>query len=342
LSKSFAWGIVGTGAIARQFVADLQFVPDARAAVVCSRGKDTAVAFQQALGVERASIDLEALCNDPEVDALYIATPNSLHAEQAGLAIAHGKPVLVEKPLATSASDARSIEAAAAARGSFAMEAMWTRFLPAVRQVRALVEEGRIGRIREIRAELSYFHPETEASRLFRPDLGGGAALDLGVYPLSLALHLLGRPARVGGRRQMSRLGVDLRTEFHLVFDRAEAFLSCGFDREGQNQFVITGTDGVLVLDAPFLKAQRIIRCTHRAYRLMAATGSGLGHRATARLARTLRLPGLSVSRFDFPGNGLQFEAAAVMEAVRGGATQSEIMPLAHSVAVLEAIEAVA
>ena len=119
---------------------------------------------------------------------------------------------------------------------------MWTRFLPAVRAAKRLVQDGAIGEIRKIKAELSYRRNEDAESRFFRPDLGGGAALDLGVYPVSLALHFLGRPSTVSGRTVASKSGVDMRSEFSLGFvGGAEAELACGFDRDGGNQFVIEG-----------------------------------------------------------------------------------------------------
>lgn len=340
MSKAFAWGIVGTGGIASQFAADLSFLPDARLVGVCSRDTQKAKAFQSAFGAERVYSDIEAVVSDPAIDAVYIATPNSLHAEQALRAITHRKPVLVEKPLAISAADAERVRSEAAAQQCFVMEAMWTRFLPATRAAKKLVDDGAIGRIREIRAELSYLHEETPGSRLFNPDLGGGAGLDLGVYPVSLALHFLGRPSKVSGSYRASKTGVDIRTRIDLEFEGARAHLTCGFDREGVNQFVIEGTEGALRLDAPFLKAQRLVRFTPRALGLAKAYG-GDSRGILTRIADRLPLPGRQIRHFPFRGSGLHFEASAVMEAVRRGETGSGIMPLAESVAALEIIGSV-
>jgi predicted dehydrogenase len=339
MTKPIAWGIVGTGGIARQFAADLALLPDASLIGICSRDLRKAKAFQTEFRAERPYSELDAMLVDPGIDVIYIATPNQLHAEQALRAIAAGKAVLVEKPLATSLADADRIGREAAAKNSFVMEGMWTRFLPAVRATKRLVEDGAIGDIRRIRAELSYRRSEDTESRFFRPDLGGGAALDLGVYPVSLVLHFLGSPSKVSGRTVASKSGVDMRSEFSLGFaGGAEAELACGFDRDGGNQFVIEGSEGVLVLDAPFLKAQRLVRFSPRAYAMMPKVG---GAGIFAKLARRLPLPGRHVQHFPFPGNGLQFEAAAVMEAVRRGETGMDIMPLGDSVEVLRVIEAV-
>ena len=171
ITGRFGWGIVGTGRIASQFAADLALLPEARLHAICSRSPDSAKAFQSTSGAAHVYSDIEALMRDPAIDAVYIATPNSLHAEQALLAIAHGKAVLVEKPLATTAADAERIRSAAVAAKSFVMEAMWTRFLPAIRAAKKRVDDGAIGRVKRIRADLSYFHREDAGSRLFRPGL---------------------------------------------------------------------------------------------------------------------------------------------------------------------------
>jgi predicted dehydrogenase len=339
VTRPFQWGIVGTGGIARQFASDLSHLPEASLAGICSRDIGKAKAFQSAFGAKRAYADLDTMAADPDINAIYIATPNALHAEQALQAIAHGKAVLVEKPLATSVADAERIAAAAARKKCFAMEAMWTRFLPAVRAAKELVDGGALGNIRKIDAELSYRHEEDSESRFFKPDLGGGAALDLGVYPVSLALYFLGKPQKISGSWQASKSGVDIRTAIDLEFEGgAEAHLACGFDRDGANTFAIEGSEGVLRLETPFLKAQRLARFTPKSFAMMPNdAGSGIA----AKILRRLPLPGRRIERFAFPGNGLQFEAAAVMDAVQRGAAGSEVMPLAASVEVLRIIAAV-
>ena len=334
MTRPFQWGIVGTGGIARHFAADLRHVPDARLAGICSRDIAKAEAFQQAFAAARAYADLDAMAADPDIDAVYIATPNVLHAEQALRVISHGKAVLVEKPLTTSVAEAERIASAAAERRCFVMEGMWTRFLPAVQAAKKLVDGGAIGAVRKIDAELAYRRDEGRESRFFNPELGGGAALDLGVYPLSLALHFLGKPSKLSGRWQASKSGVDMRTEFDLQFEGgAEAHLSCGFDRDGFNRFVIAGSEGALRLEAPFLKAQRFTQFSPKAFALE-PMGSGVAVKIMSRLP----FPGRRIQHLPFPGNGLQFEAAAVMAAVRDGAAGSGTMPLTDSIEVLRVI----
>lgn len=330
---AFGWGIVGTGGIARQFAADLAHAHGATIAAVQSRSQENAETFRTAVKAGSGYTDLDGLLADSAVDAVYIATPNAVHAEQALRAIAAGKAVLTEKPLALSVADAARIEEAATARGVFAMEAMWTRFLPAVQRAKARIEAGDIGSITAIRANLSYIREEVAGSRFFDPQ-GGGALFDLGIYPISLALHFLGQPKSVSGRWQAARSGVDRSAAIELHYDAAMAQLSCDFDREGENAFVIDGTTGSLRLKAPFLKAQRL---THFTGEGAASLDSGARGKF-GKLVERLPWPGQTVERHGFPGGGLQFEAIAVMEAVRQGKTDSAVMPVADSKAGLAII----
>lgn len=337
---SYSWGVVGAGAIARQFAEDVRHVPDARIGAVHVRSGRLPGGFP-ASDDARIHASLNTLLADPAIDAIYIATPNSTHAELALAAIAAGKPVLVEKPLATTSADAQRIADAAARANVFAMEAMWSRFLPAVQAAREILRSDEIGDILSIRAELAYRRDETADSRFFDPALGGGASLDLGVYPLSLALFLFGQPTAVSGVWRAAGTGVDMRAGYDLRFGDAVANLSCGFDRDGDNRFTITGTRGALVLHAPFLKAQRLtlFRGWAKDFPLLgaSATSSGLPGRILARLP----MPGRSIRSHAFPGGGLQFEIAAAIQAVRDGNGQSATMPLAGSIAVLRIIETV-
>ena len=340
-TRPFAWGIVGTGVIARQFAADLRHVDGARIGAVCSRSEKAARDFMAAIGAAGFYPTLAALLADDRIDAVYLATPNVLHAPQALEALRAGKPVLVEKPLATSSGDAARIADLAGTNRCFAMEALWTRFLPAVQAVHDMLAAGAIGEVTHIEAELAYRKQETTGDRFFDPALGGGSALDLGVYPLSLAVHLLGTPEKFSGRWWAARSGVDRRCRFELSFANATATLSCGFDRDGANSFSIFGERGAIRSEAPFLKAQRITLFERGTGGLPLVGARGPTSGLAGKLLSRLPLPGRKASHFRFPGNGLQFEAAAVMEAVRMGAAQSSVMPLRESIAVLEVIETV-
>lgn len=336
--KPFGWGIMGTGAITGLFAADLGLLPQARIAAVHSRSPEKARGFAARFGEAKAYDDEAAFLADPAIEAVYIATPNHLHAAQALKAIALGKPVLIEKPIALASADVEVIAQAAGERGVFAMEALWSRFLPAVRRAREQIIAGRIGAVRRIRADLSYLHPEEPGSRFFDPALGGGAAFDLGVYPLSLALHLLGEPQAVSGSWIAAGTGVDRRSNFRLEYPTAAAELSCGFDRNGTNRLLVEGECGGLVFEAPFLKAQRLSWYAD-AGRALAAYERGTG--SVTRLLDRLPRSGRISENVAFAGSGLQFQAEAAMAAIRAGKGACTEMPLGESAAVLRIIEAV-
>lgn len=334
----FGWGIMGTGTIAGLFANDLGLLPQARIAAVHSRSLDKAQGFAGRFGEATAYDDEAAFLADSAIEAVYIATPNHLHATQALKAIAAGKPVLIEKPIALASADVERIAQAAAERGIFAMEALWSRFLPAVRRAREQIAAGRIGAIKRIRADLSYLHPEEPGSRFFDPALGGGAAFDLGVYPLSLVLDLLGDPRAVSGSWLAAGTGVDRRSLFRLEYPAAVAELSCGLDRDGANRLLVEGECGGLILEAPFLKAQRLSWYAD-ARRALAAYERGTG--GIARLLDRLPQSGRISENVAFPGNGLQFQAEAAIAAIRAGESACAEMPLGDSAAVLRIIETV-
>lgn len=258
IGGDFRWGIWGTDMIASSFAADIAASAGMRVVAVCSHTTQTAQAFCRHIGINKAFGNPHAFLADPEIDAVYIASPNMLHVEQALDAIMAGKACLIEKPLSLDPEGARQIETASKARNIFAMEAMWTRFLPAAQAVKHAIDASRIGTVTHIEADLSYSRAYDPESRFFSPALGGGAAFDLGVYPLSLALYFLGLPEKVDGHCQRAASGVDLRSEFNLGWPSATAWISCGFDRDGENRMLIEGTDGAILIHPPFLKAQRL------------------------------------------------------------------------------------
>ncbi|PJF45754.1 MAG: dehydrogenase, partial [Candidatus Thermofonsia Clade 3 bacterium] len=152
------------------------------------------------------------------VDAIYVATPHSLHHANTLLALQHGKHVLCEKPFAINAAQAQEMVDAARSAGLFLMEAMWTRFLPIMVETRRLIAEGAIGKVQMIQADFGFRASFNPASRLFDPALGGGALLDVGVYPISLASMLLGRPDRIAAVATLGATGIDENTGVLLGF----------------------------------------------------------------------------------------------------------------------------
>ncbi|WP_428425653.1 Gfo/Idh/MocA family protein [Pararhizobium sp.] len=336
------WAVLGTGSIATTFAEDIQLTDNAALVAVFSRTLEAATLFSGRFGGLRILPDIDALAADPLIDAVYLATPNTAHFDQARTLLRAGKPVLIEKPLVTTASEANALADLAAEKQTFAMEGLWTVFLPAIDHVRQLLADKTIGAITGIRAELAYIKTFDGDSRFFSAALGGGALLDLGVYPIALTLALFGSPQTVTGRWSAAPTGVDMSADVTLGYDRFQARLSVGFDRTGNNRFIIDGETGSLVIDAPFLKASKIILTRNRiVHHLAVPSGTGRLSRATGKIVGRLPLPGLTVYRHGFPGDGLQFEIAAASRAILEGQHQQSQMPLSASVEALGIIETI-
>lgn len=340
--RTVAWAVLGTGTIAATFAQDIGLADHARLAAVCSRTPEAAHAFSQRFGGLRIIPDIDALAGDPEIGAVYIATPNTAHFDAARTLLSAGKPVLIEKPMVMTAAQARQIATLAAEKQTFAMEALWTVFLPAVDHVRRLLAENAIGAITSIRAELAYARPFDSDSRFFSKSLGGGSLLDLGTYPIALTLALFGTPRSVAGRWRAAPTGVDMAADIQLGYAGFNVQISCGFDRDGSNRFVIEGETGSIVIDAPFLRASRVFVIRNRLTgRLATPSGSSRFSRLVGKVATKLPLPGLTVHNHAFAGNGLQFEIEAASKAVLRGERESRTMPLEASIAAIGIIETV-
>ncbi len=249
---SIRWGILGAGGIADTFVNDLAAAGIAVAAVG-SRDADKAKRFAEDHGITTAHGSYDDLVADPEVDAVYVATPHVFHEQNALLAIRAGKHVLVEKPFTVSADEAGRVLAAAREAGVVALEAMWTRYLPQQARLREVVRSGVIGEPRLLTASHMQSLPTDPQHRLNDPALGGGALLDLGVYPVSFALDLLGPVEAVAATAVLSDQGVDRRTGITLRHaNGATSNLFCALDTAGRNDAVLHGSAGRIEIDHTF------------------------------------------------------------------------------------------
>ena len=334
-TKQFGWGIIGTGRIARDFASDLKFACGGNLVAVLSRDQKSADEFCKDAGSGAAFSDMDRFLADPALDIVYVASPNAMHLPQTLRAIAAGKAVLVEKPLALSEAEVDVIARAVACNNVFVMEAMWIRFLPGIVALKKLIDDGAIGEVRSITGTLSYKNAYDPMSRLFNKAIGGGASLDLGVYLLSLTMMLMGEPLRISGSWKGTPSGVDMSANYQLHYANATAELSCGLDETRHNGFDIVGTKGHIRISDPFIKARRIEVATGALPRKLILTFSyGLG----AKLLTKLPIPGRQLLRFDDQGHGLWHQAVAVMDALRAGKTGVETMPVSDSAAVLRAI----
>ena len=308
------WGILGAGGIATKFSEDLGLLPDHDVVAVGTRTAGSADAFARRFGVAHVHPSYADLVADPDVDAVYVATPHPMHLDAAMLAIEAGKAVLVEKPFAMDAVEARSLVEAASARGTFLMEAMWTRFLPHVVAVRDVIASGRLGEIVLVTAEHGQWFEKDPAFRLFAPELGGGALLDLGIYPVSFASMVLGTPDHVTAVSDPAFTGVDAQTSMVLQYaGGAHAVLTTTLRSFTSNNAAINGTDGRIEIDGTFYAPSSFTVVTRDGGR----------------------------ERVEIPtvGNGLRFEAAEVGRCLREGLTESPYLTLDETVAIMTTMD---
>ncbi|KRB78055.1 oxidoreductase [Nocardioides sp. Root190] len=211
-SGDIGWGILATGKIARTFAADLAVTPGARLAAVGSRTPEGARAFAEAYGEDRtrAHASYADLLADPDVDVVYIATPHALHLDGARAAFEAGKHVLCEKPLTLRAGDAEEMVRLAGVHDRFLMEAMWMACHPVIRELREVLGAGRFGTPRHVQAELGFRVDAPQSDRMFAPELGGGALLDMGIYPLTFAHLVLGEAEALTAQAVLAPTGIDL------------------------------------------------------------------------------------------------------------------------------------
>ncbi len=242
------WGIIGTGRIARSFAEALRGNGSVMGAVA-SRSIEKAEKFAEEFGFEKAYGSYEELANDDSIDIVYIATPMSAHHENTLLCLNSGRNVLCEKSIALNCAQAEEMFALAHEKGLFLMEAMWMKFRPSFLKVKQWVDDGRIGKVQFIKADFNNFVPYDKDDRLFKADCGGGALLDLSVYPLTFVTSLLGEPVNISSHAHIGRDGVDLSNEITLEFEGgAFAATTSGFEVQNRNNAVIAGDKGSILL----------------------------------------------------------------------------------------------
>ncbi|HMN47226.1 MAG TPA: Gfo/Idh/MocA family oxidoreductase [Povalibacter sp.] len=248
--RRIRWGILSTGRIAHQFAQDLSRVDNAELVAVAARSREAAAAFAEHHHIPHAHAGYAALIADPRVDAVYVATPHTLHFEHSAAALRAGKAVLCEKPLTTSAAECAALIDVARSTGAYLMEGMWTYFLPAVRTAQQWVAAGRIGRIRHIKADFGYpLLPYDANRREYDAALAGGCLLEMGIYPIALAwLFLQQDPASMQVVARRAPNGVE--DDVVMTFDYADcvATLATSFRAKLQNWAYIIGDEGYIAI----------------------------------------------------------------------------------------------
>jgi len=250
MTTRLRWGILATGKIAEHFTHDLRII-DAPVSAVGSRDRARAEAFARRFGVPAAHGSYEELVSDPSVDVVYVATPNTSHAEHALLALDAGKHVLVEKPFAMNAAEAQRVVDRAGELGLVVLEAMWTRWLPHMVRIRELVRSGALGTLRGLTADHGLLLSSDPSHRVQAPELGGGALLDLGIYPISFAWDLFGAPDRIASISDSTSTGVDALTSILMGFPGGgQASIQTGLDARSPVKASIVGTEARIEIDS--------------------------------------------------------------------------------------------
>ncbi len=314
--REIKWGIIGCGGIAHTFATSLQALEDGILLAGASRTAGRAQAFGEKHGVERSYSDYEALVADPDVDAVYVATTHNFHHDNVRLCLEYGKHVLCEKPMTVNAAQARELVAMADTKKLFLMEALWTRFLPSMRKLQQLLAEHVIGDVQTVYANFCLGRTFEPDHRLRNINLAGGALLDLGIYPISMADIVFGRrPASITTSAVLDpETGVDEHSYYLFEYDQGrKAVLSSSASQSAPVEALVCGTKGFIRLPH-FLGARQLhIHCTGEEPRIL-----------------------------EFPyaeGENFKYEIAHTMECIAAGKTESDIMPLSKTLEVMETMD---
>lgn len=309
------WGIIGCGNIANQFSKDLKALQEAELCAVASKTPGKAKSFAQAHEVENYYENYKALLENDQVDVVYVATTHNLHYENVLLCLNHGKHVLCEKVFTMNGKQARHLMQVAKSKNLFVMEAMWTRFLPAITKMKGLIKDGVIGEVEFLEAEFSFKCKKDPLNRLYNKNLAGGSLMDQGIYPISFASMLFGKqPSNIKSSISMADTGVDEMTNHLFDYGNGKtAVLTTSMQYYWCKRSIIAGTKGYIELPE-FLDAQEF----------------------------TVVIDGVKKKyEMPFEGTGRGHEAEEVMACIRAGKIQSDIMPLDESVAIMETLDAI-
>ncbi len=314
--KEIRWGVLGCGGIANRFATGVAAVDGSTLAAVASRTPGKAKPFAQKYGVASFFENYEDLVRRADIDAVYVSTTHNFHHECVKLALDHGKAVLCEKPFTVNARELRELVDLARRKKLFLMEGMWTRYLPAIIQVRKWLADGEIGEVRQVRADFGFRIDFDPRHRLFDPALAGGALLDAGIYPLSFASMVMGGPPeKIQATAEIGRTGVDDQSAYQLTYKGgAIAMLSSAVRTELDCRAVIYGTEGRIEVPDRFLSAKTAI----------------LRKGDAPPVERQLPF----AVEDDF-----SFEIAAAAECIRKGETESAVMPLDESIQLMDTID---
>lgn len=317
--STIRWGIMAPGKIARKFADDLNLVPGAEIYAVASSSGERARAFAADYQVPYAFDNYDDIARCGDLNIIYIASPHSFHVEQAILCLENGRAVLCEKPIALNGRDARRMVDAARQNGVFLMEALWTRFIPATVHAMELVQSGTIGEVHTQTADFGFKAPYDPASRLFNLALGGGALLDIGIYPALLSMIFFGKPDPSGiqAAAAFAPTGADISIFF--IFDYGGGRITTGqatFAAHTPLEATLYGETASLRFHHPFHNTRKLTLTTYADRQEQ-------------------------IFEFPFPGWGYQFEAIHVQDCLKNGLQESPILPLQFSLDLIDTLDAI-
>ncbi|MCB0572122.1 MAG: Gfo/Idh/MocA family oxidoreductase [Phaeodactylibacter sp.] len=316
MTKTFNWGIIGPGRIAHKFAQDIGHTEHARLHAVASRSEDRARSFAGQYGASYAFGSYEEILGCPDLDAVYIASPHTGHYEHTLMCLRAGLPVLCEKPFALNANQVREMIATAREHDTFLMEALWTRFLPTTLKALELIGNGAIGQVLAVKADFGFRAPFDPQGRLYNPQLGGGSLLDIGIYPVFLALLVLGYPDTIKALAHIGTTGVD--EECGMLFrysDGRMAHLHSTIRARTKTEAFIYGEEGAIHLHTRW----------HEPTSMSLVSNEG----------RPLDF------HFDWKTNGYSYEAQEVMRCLSSGLKESPAMPLRFSLSLIALLDAI-
>lgn len=279
MSQKIKWGIIGLGKIAHKFVNDLLLLDTVELEAVASRNIAKAEVFATTYGSKKFYGSYEALFQDKSVTIVYIATPHNSHAELTILALEHKKAVLCEKPFAMNQKQVFNMIEASKKYNLFLMEALWTRFLPAIKKIKSSIENGEIGEVKYINADFS-FYADPSIQRIYDKELGGGSVLDIGIYPIFLAYLILGMPDKIIAKAHYFESGADSQVSIIFDYKNAQAVLFSSFNSSSKREAKISGTLGEIIIDNPWNEANSfsIIKMGNEETISIPKTGKGYAH----------------------------------------------------------------
>lgn len=314
MKKTIKWGILGPGKIARKFAQDIQLHPDSEIYAVASRDYERAATFAAEFNVIRKYGSYQELVKNPEVDIIYIATPHVFHFEQAQLCLNAGKNILCEKPFGMNAREVAAISELAGNKGLFAMEGIWTRFIPGTEKVLEIINSGTIGEIQNIKADFGFLGNENTTRRVYDITLGAGSLLDIGIYPVYLSLLLQGIPKTINAMATFASGGADIWCGILFDFENgSKAILESTMLANTEIEAVIYGSLATLIMHHRFHHTKQITINYHN------------GTQETFNIG--------------YNGNGYYHEIQEVMHCLGNGQTESQKVPLEMSLKLAETLD---